>query len=1053
MKRLLLAFFVFAALGFPQATNITHLGGARLGGADVVDVPNTALRVNVVAGGAGGGAAQTQVRNAADNAWVNVGFNGANLRMPVDLFSVGGTTVTGANVVDGANTAFRVNCILGCGVSSFADNSAFTAGASAIQNFGAVFNEGLAAVTAGNAAAPRITSFRAVHFNLRDNDGNELGIAARPLQVSLANTGANATALKVDGSAVTQPISAASLPLPTGASTSALQTTGNSSLSSIDSKLGTLGQQTMAGSAPVVIASDQSAVPISGTITATGTVTANQGGAPWTQRLQDGAGATLATVTAGNALKVDGSAVTQPVSAASLPLPTGASTEATLALIKAKTDNIDVALSTRTKPADTQTVAGTVTSNIGTTGGLALDATLTSGTVKVLSRANDGTNSETTLFDLDSGAGAQYARGVSIRLAANGGSVEGGTSSNPIRTDPTGSTTQPISGTVTANAGTNLNTSALALSATQTDGTQKSQITDGTRDGTVKAASTAPAATDTALVVTLNPNNTVNSVAYKVDGSAVTQPISAASLPLPSGASTAAKQPALGTAGTASADVITVQGIASMTKLLVTPDSVALPANQSVNVAQVAGTNTVTAGVSGLLAVGGNVANAVAATANPVPVGGIFTTTPATLTTGQTATLQFTAAQNAKQDLATIAGTAPTTAGKIDIKGADGDVFVRQTTASNLNAAVVGTGTAGTPAGNILTVQGVASMTKLLVTPDSVALPANQSVNVAQIAGTNTVTAGVSGLIAVGGNVANAVAATANPVPVGGIFTTTPTTLTTGQTATLQFTAAQNVKHDITTIAGTAPTTVGKLDVKGADGDVFVRQATASNLNAAVVGTGTAGSPAGNILTVQGVASMTKLLVTPDSVALPANQSVNVAQVAAATTATAASGVQKVGVVGNAGAIFDGATGAAPPANVLYQGGNASGATGGQLAGAIFCDQYFNIQQTANTQIITGVAGRRTYICAINLVTATAQNVSVVAGTGSVCATTTVAVPGLSGGATAATGWNFAANGGIALGGGANGGPIGKTTVNQDNVCVFQSGSGQLSGGILAAIL
>ena len=72
--------------------------------------------------------------------------------------------------------------------------------------------------------------------------------------------------------------------------------------------------------------------------------------------------------------------------------------------------------------------------------------------------------------------------------------------------------------------------------------------------------------------------------AVKVDGSAVTQPVSgtvtanagsgtfavsAASLPLPSGASTAAKQPALGTAGTASSDVITVQGIASMTPLTV----------------------------------------------------------------------------------------------------------------------------------------------------------------------------------------------------------------------------------------------------------------------------------------------------------------------------------------------------------------------------------------------------------------------------------------------------------------------------------------------------
>lgn len=54
---------------------------------------------------------------------------------------------------------------------------------------------------------------------------------------------------------------------------------------------------------------------------------------------------------------------------------------------------------------------------------------------------------------------------------------------------------------------------------------------------------------------------------------------------------------------------------------------------------------------------------------------------------------------------------------------------------ANGGAAVAGTGTAGTAAGGVLTVQGVASMTKLLVTPDSVALPANQSVNVSQING------------------------------------------------------------------------------------------------------------------------------------------------------------------------------------------------------------------------------------------------------------------------------------------------------------------------------
>jgi hypothetical protein len=53
-----------------------------------------------------------------------------------------------------------------------------------------------------------------------------------------------------------------------------------------------------------------------------------------------------------------------------------------------------------------------------------------------------------------------------------------------------------------------------------------------------------------------------------------------------------------GTAGSASANVVTVQGIASMTKLLVTPDSVALPANQSVNVSQFGGVSTATGQVA-----------------------------------------------------------------------------------------------------------------------------------------------------------------------------------------------------------------------------------------------------------------------------------------------------------------------------------------------------------------------------------------------------------------------------------------------------------------------
>lgn len=55
----------------------------------------------------------------------------------------------------------------------------------------------------------------------------------------------------------TQPISATALPLPNSASTSSLQTTGNNSLSSIDTKTPALGQALAASSVPVVLTAAQ----------------------------------------------------------------------------------------------------------------------------------------------------------------------------------------------------------------------------------------------------------------------------------------------------------------------------------------------------------------------------------------------------------------------------------------------------------------------------------------------------------------------------------------------------------------------------------------------------------------------------------------------------------------------------------------------------------------------------------------------------------------------------------------------------------------------------
>ncbi|HXD86813.1 MAG TPA: hypothetical protein VN641_09975 [Urbifossiella sp.] len=105
------------------------------------------------------------------------------------------------------------------------------------------------------------------------------------------------------------------------------------------------------------------------------------------------------------------------------------------------------------------------------------------------------------------------------------------------------------------------------------------------------------------------------------------------------------------------------------------------------------------------------------------------------------------------------------------------------------------------------------------------------------------------------------------------------------------------------------------------------------------------------------------------------------------------------------------------------------------------------ISLTASGQIIAGTAGKKTYICSIDVVSATAQNVALVEGTGTTCATNLF---GLAGGTTAATGWNFAANGGLVKGSGIGTvySPSADTNAAAANVCLLSSSTGQISGQI-----
>lgn len=114
---------------------------------------------------------------------------------------------------------------------------------------------------------------------------------------------------------------------------------------------------------------------------------------------------------------------------------------------------------------------------------------------------SDGTNLQVPRgYDLDTGGGTQYNLGVNLRLSSSGGSVEFGTNTNPIRIDPTGTTIQPVSGTVAA-----------TQSGTWT-------VQPGNTANTTPWLSTINQGGNSATVTVSN--------ALKVDGSAVTQPVS-----------------------------------------------------------------------------------------------------------------------------------------------------------------------------------------------------------------------------------------------------------------------------------------------------------------------------------------------------------------------------------------------------------------------------------------------------------------------------------------------------------------------------------------------
>jgi len=172
-------------------------------------------------------------------------------------------------------------------------------------------------------------------------------------------------------------------------------------------------------------------------------------------------------------------------------------------------------------------VGGNLTGLVGTANGLKVDGSAVtqpvSGTVTVQQATAANLNATVT------GTVAATQSGTWANEITQGGNTATVSAAGALKVDASAST-QPISGTVTVQQATAAN-----LNATVT--------------GTVAATQSG----------TWNINNVSGTVS------------------LPTGAATSAKQPALGTAGTASSDVLTVQGISGMTALKVDGSAVTQP--------------------------------------------------------------------------------------------------------------------------------------------------------------------------------------------------------------------------------------------------------------------------------------------------------------------------------------------------------------------------------------------------------------------------------------------------------------------------------------------
>lgn len=511
---------------------------------------------------AGGGALQVDGSSVTQPVSGTVTANQGTANTSANAWPVkisDGTDTVGISTVGGSSKALKVDVIQTVESAAFVDNSAFTAGTTNLEVIGGVFNDGLSAVTSGNAAAPRITSSRALHVNLRNNTGTEIGTASNPVRIDPTGTTTQPISGTVTANAGTgnYTVNLAQI----AGSSIATAATGIIKVGMTDSNGAsiTLGQKVMASSIPVVIASDQSAYPVSaaqnavvtGTITtssstvaasctnmawATITVQGTYAGVNFAFQLSDDSGTTYypvqATRSDGTAVETSTGVLTANTSRMWF-VALGAATNIRVAASAYTSGTANIRITLANVPNTTSvvtSVVGSTSTNIAQINGSTVSSAAT-GVIKVGISDSSGANitlgqkvmassvpvviasDQSTINITGTGSAGTPASGVVT--------IQGIASMTAVKVDGS-AVTQPVSGTVTANIGT---TNGLALD-TSVNGILVTQgsTTSGQKGPLIQGAVTTAAPTYTTGQT--NALSLTTAGALRVDGSGVTQPVS-----------------------------------------------------------------------------------------------------------------------------------------------------------------------------------------------------------------------------------------------------------------------------------------------------------------------------------------------------------------------------------------------------------------------------------------------------------------------------------------------------------------------------------------------